>query len=94
MSTTFLKNVSIFGTSIKTTDVDQGELGDCYFLSACSSLAEKPERFTQSILTDNVNSAGLFAMNAYVRGIPSTMISDDYIPFNIWSSSSAAPVFS
>jgi calpain-15 len=93
MSDKSLTNTVILGNNMDVTDIDQGQLGDCYFLSACSAIAEKPERFVQAILTDSINSAGLFAMHAYVRGIAGTMVIDDYIPFDVYSWGAASPVF-
>ena len=37
-------DVSIFGNDPSPTDIKQGQLGDCYLLSALSALAEDPER--------------------------------------------------
>jgi hypothetical protein len=93
MSDKNLVNTVILGDNVDVTDIDQGALGDCYFLSACSAVAEKPERFVQAILTDSINPAGLFAMHAYVRGVPGLMVIDDYLPFQVYSWGAAYPLF-
>lgn len=36
--------IAIFDKDIKPNDVVQGALGNCYFLSVLSALAEKPDR--------------------------------------------------
>ena len=94
MSTDWLKNQSIFGsTNISNNDIDQGFLGDCYFLSGCSAVAEHPRRFNQIILTDFINNAGIFVINGYIRGIPQTIYIDDYIPFRVYDSGNEKPIF-
>ena len=37
-------NASTFGAKNEPGDIKQGGLGDCYFLAACSSIAERDER--------------------------------------------------
>jgi calpain-15 len=63
-------------------DIDQGGLGDCYYLSALSSLAENPYRLKNALLTHSTNKAGAFATQIYVKGIPQVVVIDDYLPFN------------
>jgi hypothetical protein len=71
-------------------DIKQGGEGDCYFLSACASVAEIPARFEQAILTDTINAGGIFAANIYVRGVPFTYYVDDYTPFSSWTKTAFA----
>ncbi len=63
-------------------DVQQGGLGDCYFLSASASVAEQDD-FFQTIFVNNkitVDNAGIWAINTWVRGIPSLCVIDDQVP--------------
>ncbi len=83
MSTTNLpsyKNVIVGDVCVN--DIIQGGLGDCYYLSACSAVAEQPARFHQAIATSSINKGGVFAANIYSRGIPFTYYIDDYVPFS------------
>lgn len=66
---------------ISPTDIVQGQLGDCYFLSAVSSLAEKPERVKNIFLTKEVNDAGCYALKLYINGEPTIVVIDDYFPW-------------
>ena len=38
------KGKYVLYNKIENTDIKQGKLGDCYFLSCLSAIAEKPER--------------------------------------------------
>jgi len=46
------KKPVIFDSKIEPADIQQGALGDCYFLSALSVMAEKPDRIRQLFLSD------------------------------------------
>jgi len=37
-------NYKLFGETIDPDDIKQGAIGDCYFVSSVSALAERPER--------------------------------------------------
>jgi calpain-15 len=50
----------VVGNNIDYNDIDQGYLGDCYYLSALSSLAENDYRLKNVMLTQTVNKAGVF----------------------------------
>jgi len=45
-----------------------------------------PNRILDTILTTTNNSAGIFAMQVYVKGIPQVIAIDDYIPFQDYGS--------
>jgi len=44
-------NVMLFSDKIQPNDINQGQLGDCYFLAVLSSLAEFPDRIRRLIKT-------------------------------------------
>ena len=64
-----------------TEDVLQGELGDCYFLSALSALAENPERIKRLFPTLKMSDNGVFETQVYLHGDPTKIVLDDYVPF-------------
>lgn len=63
-------------------DVNQGSLGDCYLLSGLASVAENDDRFNKLIVNEQINNAGLYAFNFYVRGIPKVIVVDDAVPYD------------
>lgn len=66
---------------ILTEDVVQGELGDCYFLSAISALAEIPERIKMLFPRLDFSPVGAFEVIIYLHGEPVRVVVDDYFPF-------------
>lgn len=42
---------AIFQDGIDPNDIEQGALGDCYYLSALSSMAEDPDRIKARFVT-------------------------------------------
>lgn len=71
-------------------DINQGSLGDCYFLAGVSAIAMHGTRLSEAFITDDANSAGVFAANVFVKGVPTRMAVDDYIAFyNAYGESSS-----
>ena len=69
------------GTSDYVGDVVQGYLGSCYLLSGYSAVAENDDRFSNMIVNEQLNNAGLYAFNVYIRGIPKVVVVDDNVPY-------------
>jgi len=78
-NTFFKGNYEVF-IDICPSRIVQGWLGDCYFLSAVSALAERPERIKAIFVTREVNEAGCYAVQVYVSGCLQTVLLDDVIP--------------
>ena len=57
-----------FFHNIDPADVKQGYLGDCYFLSSLASLAEFPERVKKVFSIQEINSAGIYAVELFING--------------------------
>lgn len=79
-------NASVRGSNVGEA-VAQGMVGDCYYLAGIAALAEFPERIDYNLATKTRNSAGLVALNVWVRGVPIQFVIDDNIPF--WYSTPA-----
>jgi calpain-15 len=67
---------------IEPHDIQQGGLGDCYFLSSLASLAEFPERVKRIFVTKEVNKAGCYAVEMIIAGELRTIVVDDRFPYN------------
>ena len=72
--------MEIFKSGIQPSDVRQGKLADCYFLSCLAALAEVPGRVESMFNTKEVNAAGIYSINFYINGKKQEVIVDDYIP--------------
>ena len=59
----------IFSGGIEPNDINQGSLGDCYFLAVLSSLAEFPDRIQDMFVTKTINSAGIYMVKFFINGI-------------------------
>ena len=79
-----LPNSKIFKGKIEPDDIQQGILGDCYFLAALSALAERPYRIFNLFLLKEINSVKYYSVRILYRGKWMTIDLDEYLPwFNI-----------
>lgn len=76
---------SLFGTKgIQIRTSEQGNLGDCWFLSSATAVAETPGRLEEVFNgVTEYSDNGAFQMNFYVRGEKVGVHIDDRIPF-VW----------
>jgi calpain-15 len=75
-----MNNPVIFDKDINPDDINQGQLGDCYFLCAMSALAEFPDRVRALFKTQEPNDAGIYEVEFCIGGRQTSVIVDDYIP--------------
>jgi hypothetical protein len=61
---------TLFGSSPMIDAINQGQLGDCWFLSAVAAIAEKPERIEKIISNYAWSDHGEFEFNFFFRGKP------------------------
>ena len=73
---------TLFGDGISTDDVNQGALGNCWFLAAASAIAEHPGRMEKVFLNkDNaLNEQGVYAVKFWSMNVPLVVVVDDYLP--------------
>ena len=71
---------ALFETNISIDDIRQGTLGNCYFLSAISSLAETPQLILQLFKSLKVSPAGIYEVILRIDGEWQIVLVDDFIP--------------
>mmetsp|Transcript_12340 Transcript_12340/g.16737 ORF Transcript_12340/g.16737 Transcript_12340/m.16737 type:complete len:166 (+) Transcript_12340:237-734(+) len=72
--------LQVFFNEVSPSDIKQGLLGDCYFLSVLSVLSEEPKRITRLFLTDKQNNLGVYGIRICKNGEWKEVVVDDYIP--------------
>ena len=66
--------------SLSMDDVEQGQLGNCYFLSVLSELANRPEIYDKIFITKERTKNGCYLVRFLIRGIPKVVCVDDFFP--------------
>lgn len=82
-ATKLLKNPQFFIDSFSTTDIVQGNLGDCWFLAAMSSLTLDGSLFNYVVPNDQSfqeNYAGIFHFRFWQFGRWVEVVVDDFLP--------------
>jgi len=74
------KNPQVFYQNIDPSDIGQGLLGDCYFLSSLSVLAEHPDRIKKLFVSSLSNEWGVYAVQICKNGIWKEVVIDDLFP--------------
>jgi len=72
---------------IGPNDIKQGDLGDCYFLSALSAIAEHTERIKRIFLQREVNETGVYCVGFYLNGTFEEVVIDDQFPCSPYTDS-------
>lgn len=74
--------VSLYGSTGRPTPggINQGSLGDCWFLSSASALAEYPERIERIFTNTEYSKEGIFEVNLSWKGTMVKEVVDDRIP--------------
>ena len=80
----------LFSGGIDATDIQQGELGDCWLMSALACLAERRGAIEGLFETKQFNPFGKYKVRLFLHGHWQTVVVDDYFP--VWSGS-GNPVF-
>lgn len=70
----------MFDNSIDPNDINQGELGNCYYLAVLSAMAEVPRRVYNRFVTGVKNDAGIYCVTLFINGNETPVIVDDWFP--------------
>lgn len=74
------KEVPVFEGSLTPQDVKQRVLGDCYFLSSLSAIAEHPNRLKRIFMNHKYQKNGCYCVSLCVMGVWEEIIIDDFFP--------------
>jgi hypothetical protein len=79
-----MKNYVLYD-EIGLEDIHQGQIGNCYFLSAVCAIAEFKERFDEIFISKNKSNNGCYQVKLVLQGVPTLVYIDDYFPtYNNW----------
>ena len=70
---------TVFRGTVDSDDIQQGKLGDCWFLSALSCLAQRPDLVKRLVLTQTYNPRGVYLVRLMKDGLWHNVIVDDYM---------------
>ena len=60
----------MFKDSIDPSDIKQGALGDCYFLTCLAALSEKPDRIRKLFASLETSEQGIYGIKMTKNGNP------------------------
>lgn len=75
-----VRNPEFVSGKIEPSDVLQGSIGDCYFLSSIAALAEEDFRIKNLFPSLEINPYGIYMARILHQGIIKEVVVDDYIP--------------
>ncbi|CAF1153609.1 unnamed protein product, partial [Adineta ricciae] len=67
-------------SSPQPSDIQQGALGNCWFMAALALISEQPKLLQHILLTKEVNKEGVYMVRICHNGLWKTIIVDDYFP--------------
>jgi hypothetical protein len=76
----FMKDPQLFCDGIDPNDINQGALGNCWFLASIASVAENPALIRRLFITQEYNRQGLYQLRICKNGEWVKVTVDDYIP--------------
>lgn len=77
-----MNDVNVIVNGVSPSDIFQGKLGDCYFLSSMSAIAEHPKRIERLLLNKVSNEKGCYGIALNICGNWQEIWLDDFFPTN------------
>lgn len=74
------KTYFVIKDGVDPSDINQGDLGDCYFLSCISCLAAYPKRIKRIFNNTEVQQSGCYCIALCIQGCWEEIIIDDSFP--------------
>ena len=73
---------TLFDDKLQLDPVEQGNLGEGYFLVALAGITSQPKRIKRLFMspTDKVNAVGIYQVQFYLNGRFQSVVVDDYVP--------------
>jgi calpain-15 len=72
--------IKLFEGKIEPSDIKQGSIGNCYFLSVLGALAEFEDRIRQLFVNTEANKEGVYGIIMTKNGEKQMIVVDDLIP--------------
>ena len=70
----------LFSEKIEMEDVEQGSLGDFYFLTSVSNLCKFPNKLKSMFKQSSKNEKGFYEIEFYLDSKKQIVVIDDYLP--------------
>lgn len=74
------KDLVVYEENLSPSSVQQGNLGDCYFLSVLSALTIKPQLIKRLFASKKLNENGIYSVWLCLSGVWKNIVIDDYFP--------------
>ena len=75
------KDYNVFMTGSSSDDIQQGNIGDCYFLSVLGSLSAFPDFFDKLFYNKEKTKEHVYGVYIYINGKWELVLVDDYFPY-------------
>ena len=82
MEKSHIQKWEVFENKIEIRDIIQGNIGDCYFLSALSALTRYQYIIFEKFRTQKFNEEGYYEMILFIDGEWQVVFIDDYFPYD------------
>jgi hypothetical protein len=76
------KEYTVFDEGATVNDIMQGDINDCYFLSAIGSLCSYSDFYDKLFHTKEISDEHLYGIYLYINGKWKLVLIDDYFPYN------------